>query len=270
MLQRSFMTVLSASLFVSSAAFAGATFELNPATNEILMKGKMVYYGDNVNAAIAAKATKEIQDMWSGLGVRAEDAPLNLTVKVGTKSYKLRAVFTQEIVTTTQAQAMAATNRDPSVNFIRFRKGGQPGDRSYYHGLGANSGVFYESDDIGISTTAAHEFGHGVSLDHPNEFDWRGRGRPAIMCPRGTIVDAQYQWDPNAQAGQPGGTMSPYWRRVTQWDIDNIGLSRLTFDARGVATVGYASNEIETSAFEPAFNFYRMQYEGFFNEGHAH
>lgn len=251
---------------VASTAFAGARFELDPSKAEVIMKASMVYYGEAVDPTIAAKATKEIQDMWSGLSLRAADPAQVLTVQVQGKTYTLRAVLSEEIITVAEAQKRAALNRDPSVNFIRFRKGGGAGDRSYYHDLGANSGVFYESDGIGTSTTASHEFGHGLGLDHPNQYDWRGMGRPAIMCPRGTIVDAAYQWNPKAAPGAAGGTMSPAWRLVSQWDVDNVGIGSLGFDSAGMATVGYASNVIEISPVSFSFDIFHLIYEGFYSE----
>ncbi|MBL7714407.1 MAG: hypothetical protein JNL01_03000 [Bdellovibrionales bacterium] len=252
--------------FLSSNALAGAKFELNSIAGEIVMKAQMVYYGENVDPAMAAKATDEIQGLWSGQSFRPGEASHPLKVKVGAGNYALRAEVTYVIVTLAEAQALANTNTDPSVNFIRFRKGGMPGDRSYYHSLGANSGVFYETDGIGTSTTTAHEFGHGLGLDHPSNFDWRKLGRPAIMCPRGTIVEAQYQWNPKAQAGASGGTMNPIWRLVSQWDVDNVGIDKLTFDASGNAWVGYATNDIETSPVSFSIEYFRAFYEGLFFE----
>ncbi|MFZ4715605.1 MAG: hypothetical protein ACOYL6_17920 [Bacteriovoracaceae bacterium] len=54
------------------------------------------------------------------------------------------------------------------------------------HLKGCN-GVFYTSDVLGISTTAANEFGHGLMLDN-NPGDQRAVAVPGIMFSRGTLV----------------------------------------------------------------------------------
>src|SRR5204862_6431521 len=79
------------------------------------------------------------------------------------------------------------------------------------------------------STSAAHEHGHTLGLDHPKILDIRGQGVPGIMYPRGTLVDPQYQYDPSRPAGVTGGTMHPIYRRVKQEDIESLGLHKLSF-----------------------------------------
>ncbi len=109
-------------------------------------------------------------------------------------------------------------------------------------GLGDNVGHWIVSDQLGHSTTAAHEFGHGLGLDHPARLDYRGSGNPPpIMAPRGTLVDAQYQWEPQAKAGERGGTMNPIHRRVSVPEIQQI-VDNLTFRPDGTASVGRLTN----------------------------
>lgn len=81
---------------------------------------------------------------------------------------------------------------------------------SFVDGLNSNTGYFLLDNLLNGSTTAAHEFGHTLGLDHPHNLDIRGKGVPGIMYPRGTIVDPPYQYDPNAAPGKPGGTMNPF------------------------------------------------------------
>lgn len=102
-----------------------------------------------------------------------------------------------------------------------------PGNISYVDGLGANSGIFQLDNLYPGSTTAAHEFGHTLGLPHPELTDIRGMGVPGIMYPRGTWVDAIYQYDIYAFAGEKGGTLYPIHRRVRQQDIDLLPLADL-------------------------------------------
>jgi hypothetical protein len=112
-------------------------------------------------------------------------------------------------------------------------------------GLGSNTGYFKLENLYSGSTTAAHEFGHGLGLDHPAELDIRGKGRPGIMYPRGTWVDPPFQYDSTALPGAPGGTMHPMHRRVLGTDIKLLKLHRLGF-SHGVAPLGGF-----TSVFHP-------------------
>jgi hypothetical protein len=91
------------------------------------------------------------------------------------------------------------------------------------------------------STTAAHEYGHTLGLDHPADLDYRGRGVPGIMYPRGTLVDPQFQYDPSRPAGVTGGTMHPMYRKVFAEDIANLKLDRLRF-SNAKAIVGEFTN----------------------------
>ena len=109
-------------------------------------------------------------------------------------------------------------------NFIQIINKTNAGDRSYYEGLGSRNGVFYTSDALGTSTTAAHEFGHGLMLDH-NDGDQRNAAVPGIMFARGTLVRSEFQWDPRAAAGAAGGTINPQYRKVRSVDIQAIPVS---------------------------------------------
>lgn len=60
---------------------------------------------------------------------------------------------------------------------------------------------------------------------------------------RGTLVDAQYQFDPKAAAGAAGGTINPTTRKVTQGNITDM-FKGVTFDKNGKGQIGTATNRI--------------------------
>jgi hypothetical protein len=118
-------------------------------------------------------------------------------------------------------------NDDPAKNFFRIEAYSAM-DISFVDGLGSNTGYFKLANLQHTGTTAAHEFGHTLGLDHPEDLDIRGQGKPGIMYPRGTIVDAEFQYNPAAQAGDGpmGGTMDASKRVVTAADIGALRLDR--------------------------------------------
>jgi len=105
-------------------------------------------------------------------------------------------------------------------------------------GINFNNGYFKRENLLNHSTTAAHEFGHTIGLDHPHNLDIRGKGTPGIMYPRGTLVDPQFQYYPDVAPGEKGGTLNPFTRKVLQTDIDDLHLDKLDFDKSGLAMVG--------------------------------
>jgi hypothetical protein len=112
---------------------------------------------------------------------------------------------------------------------------------SFVDGVGCNSGYFFTENLYKGSTTAAHEYGHTLGLDHPYNLDIRGMGQPGIMYPRGTLTDPQFQYDPAIPAGEKGGTLHPMYRRVLQSDIDLLKIHKLNFN-NDIAQLGSFTN----------------------------
>lgn len=205
----------------------------------VTINSTYVFYGSQANKSVAQSATKEISAMYNGA---------NATVKVGGQTYAVKFNIDYKVVSEADATKMADKNTSAAVNFIRVEKDQNILGRSFM-GIGENNGHWLVSDKLGSSTTAAHEAGHGYGLLHPagrgSVIDMRGQGQPGIMAPRGTIVDAQYQYNSSASAGAFGGTLNPALRQVTQSNITtmfsnnagqpNIGnnLTNHIYDAQG-------------------------------------
>jgi len=132
---------------------------------------------------------------------------------------------------------MIYENTNPRNNYFRIEEYAS-GNISFVDGLNSNTGYFKLDNLLNRSTTAAHEFGHSIGLDHPADLDIRGKGTPGIMYPRGTWVDPEFQYYPDVAPGKDGGTLNPFTRKVLQKDIDDLRLHKLDFNQAGSAIVG--------------------------------
>jgi hypothetical protein len=192
-------------------AHSSALIERDDASKTLRVIGRIVYSGPALTDAIAEASTREIQDMWS-------EIPTD--VKVNGTTYRVEFQIDHVI----EGRQELPNLESCAYNFIQVVNKTNAGDRSYYTGLGSRNGVFYTSDGLGTSTTAAHEFGHGLMLDH-NDGDQQAAMVPGIMFARGTMVRPEFQWDPKAQPGAAGGTINPKFRKVRSEDIQAIPFS---------------------------------------------
>jgi hypothetical protein len=201
--------------------------ELLPHKNELVINAVIFIYGDAASDDIAKFIAADIAHFWNDAGG---------SVVIKDKTFNVR--FNMEGIWSKSLEPqMVYENTNPRNNYFRVEEYAA-GNISFVDGLNSNTGYFKLDNLLNNSTTAAHEFGHTLGLDHPEDLDIRGRGTPGIMYPRGTIVDNIYQYDANAQPLAPGGTMNPFTRKVLQHDIDNLKLNKLSFNTNGFATVG--------------------------------
>ena len=195
--------------------------------NQLIIHSVFFFYGDAANAELSIQIAKDIADYWN---------PANGKVIIKRNVFDL--VFNIEgIWARSLTPEIVYENTNPRNNYFRVEEYVN-GNISFVDEINSNTGYFKLENLLYNSTTAAHEYGHTIGLLHPPNLDIRGKGIPGIMYPRGTLVDPEFQYVPDAVPGQNGGTLNPYTRKVLQEDINNLKLDRLDFDSRGFAIAG--------------------------------
>ena len=203
---------------------------LDRTNRTITIYSHIITYGSAADDILTARIREEIEAMWN--------EPQG-SILLDNRPYKVQFRITAELKKDI-SELDVLQNVDPRNNYFRIEAFVQ-GSISFVDGLGCNTGYFLLENLYQGSTTAAHEYGHTLGLDHPKMLDIRGQGAPGIMYPRGTLVDPEYQYDPAVPAGVKGGTMHPMHRKVKQEDISNLKLHKLRFES-SKAIIGEFTN----------------------------
>lgn len=206
------------------------TAELDIHHRQLFIYSNIITYGNAASQEITELIREEIETMWNE--PRGSLSFENLMLEV---VFKIHAWYQADI-----APLDIFQNLDPKNNYFRIEEFAH-GNISFVDGLNCNSGYFKLENLYKGSTTAAHEYGHTIGLNHPKNIDIRGQGVPGIMYPRGTLVDPQFQYDPSKPAGVTGGTMHPMYRKVKIEDIEALKIHRLDFH-HGKAVLGEFTN----------------------------
>ena len=203
--------------------------ELNTGHQQIIIHSDIYFYGDAANIALSSQIAKDIADHWNQAAGTAV-----IKKRLYNVLFRIQGFWAGDLT-----PEMVFENTNPRNNYFRIESYAGT-DISFVDGIGSNTGYFKLDNLLNNSTTAAHEYGHTLGLLHPHILDIRGAGQPGIMYPRGTIVDAVYQYNPAAIAGDNfnGGTINPFSRRVSPEDIDNLRLQKLNFSHSGFAMLG--------------------------------
>jgi len=205
--------------------------ELQPGNNLLIIHSIIYFYGNAANDVLSLQIAKDIADHWN-----EPKGKVIIKRNIYEILFNIEGIYEPSLRPQTIFE-----NTNPRNNYFRVEEYAH-GNISSVDGLGSNSGYFKLENLLNNSTTAAHEYGHTLGLDHPKDLDIRGEGQPGIMYPRGTLTDPQFQYDPTVPAGTVGGTMNPFTRKVFQSDIDDLKLNKLHFNRKGFGVIGEFSS----------------------------
>lgn len=215
---------------------------LDQDARQLVIYSDIILYGSSATPELAFQVAADIQQAWNDACATAYLAGIHCDVRFIITGQHKPGITPEEVW----------YNDQPRNNYFRVEPFAE-GNISFVDGIGSNTGYFLADNLLRQSTTAAHEYGHTLGLFHPADLDLRGKGQPGIMYPRGTLVDPEYQYDPLVEAGSPGGTLHPMYRKVLPADIALLKPEQWLF-RNNKAVVGAFTSIYHEAQVPPATN----------------
>ncbi len=213
----------------------------NVGNQEIKLYTEWYFYGKEANEILAAQIAADAENAWN---------EANAEIIVEGRNYKvifeMKGFFIPDLKERTVTE-----NQYPWRKFFKIVPTNSL-SISFVDGLFGNSGQFVlKNIQKKDSKTAAHELGHMWGLEHPEETDYRGKGRPHIMLPRGSFVDPEFRYKPEAELYktpkgwmmEEGFTVDTDKRSVQQLNVDDLQLEELEYNKNGFANLSKLSNK---------------------------
>lgn len=201
--------------------------EIRQDDHQLIIHSFFIFYGDAATEELSVQIAKDVSDHWN---------ESRSTVLIKKQKFHVHFDICAKC-DRSLTQFRVLENTDPRNNYFRIEEYVH-GNISFVDAINCNTGYFKLENLLNNSTTAAHEYGHTIGLEHPDHLDIRGKGAPGIMYPRGTLTDPEFQYYPDVVAGQTGGTLNPFTRKVLEGDIENLHLEKLNFNKDGHAILG--------------------------------
>lgn len=200
--------------------------ELHTSSHQLVIHSIFYFYGDAAGERLSLQIASDIESVWNEPRAR-----IRIRANWYEVTFRIEGHYAPALLPET-----VWYNDDPRINFFRVEEFAA-GNISFVDGIRCNTGYFKLDNLLQTPTTAAHEYGHTLGLDHPKVLDIRGGQQPGIMYPRGTICDPHFQYDAQAPPGTTGGTLDPSHRRVSEAEIQALKLNKLFFE-HGRAVIG--------------------------------
>lgn len=250
-----FIGLLGLSLASPAKTFARALGYIDKIQQKYVVHSHFIFYGPKAKPSLVSKIMKELDHMWNQPKIvftsGGKDYPM-----VFQFSYDLydhnpeikenRAfssfIYSQPSYLSSSGYPSYFTesylNEHPELNLVSIQKDDPLMDNRSSFVCGGQHGVFVVTDNLGSSTTVAHEYGHSLGLPHVEGAACRGT--PSIMCMRGSETEPRFQYNPQAIPGDSsrGGILNPIYRQVTQDDVLAIKIHRIPKRADGSRVIG--------------------------------